>query len=236
MRKILLASVMFTALAGIAHAQIAVIDGASIAREAAEAAKELASLQAQYQELVSTYRSLAHLTNINGMATGLSAAAIQNPFSGLVPQGGIMQGQTFNGLGPAQSQAQSIYGQQQVPTNMTAQQSASFMSQWISQRSMSLSSMQALAIQLLSTAQSRSAMLPQLQAQLQGAQDVTAVNAINGRILLEQNYLQSAQAQAAQLSALEQSQDRMARNQILQKQQMDAQRAMTDNAVDLGGL
>lgn len=236
MRTLILASAMMASLLGAAHAQLAVTDSVAISREAAEAARQLASLQSQYQQLVSTYNALSHATNINGMATGLAVPAIQNPLNGITPQSGILQGGTFAGLGAAQGQAQTLYNGQSVPPNMTPTQSAAFLAQWIKQRAMSLSAMQALALQLFAAAQSRSALLPQLQAQLQTAPDITTVNAINGRILLEQNYLQSAQTQATQLTALAQMQESLARNQILQKQQLDAQQAASDNPVDLGGL
>ena len=237
MRRILLAAAGAVLLGlGPAHAQWAVIDATAIAREAAEAAVQLRTLQQQYQQLVTTYQSLAHLTNINGMAPGLSIPNIQNPFGGITPQNGIMQGGTFNGLGSAQSQAQTLYNGQLVPPNMTQQQSAAFMGQWINQRSMSLSSIQALALTLYNAAQLRSAILPQLQNQIQSAPDVTTVAAISGRIAIEQNYLQSAQAEAAELTVLEQSQERLAENQLLQKKQNDTQQALTDNPVNLGGL
>ena len=237
MRKILLAAAgVFLLGAGTAHAQWAVIDATAIAREASEAAVQLRTLQQQYQQLVTTYQSLAHLTNINGMAPGLSIPNIQNPFGGITPQNGIMQGGTFNGLGSAKSQAQTLYNGQLVPPNMTQQQSAAFMDQWINQRSMSLSSIQALALTLYNAAQLRSAILPQLQNQIQSAPDVTTVAAISGRIAIEQNYLQSAQAEAAELTVLEQSQERLAENQLLQKKQNDTQQALTDNPVNLGGL
>jgi Type IV secretion system proteins len=237
MRKALFATVAAFVLGlGIAHAQLVVVDPTAIAREAAEAAVQLRTLQQQFQQLITTYQTLAHLTNINGMAPGLSNPNIQNPFGGITPQNGIMQGGTFNGLGQAQGQAQTLYNGQLVPQNMTQQQSAAFMGQWINQRSMSLSSIQALALTLYNGAQSRSGILPQLQSQLQAAPDVTTVTAINGRIAIEQNYLQSAQTQAAELTALEQSQARLAENQILQKKQNDTQQALTDNPVNLGGL
>ena len=61
--------------AGTARAQLAVIDGANVAQTmqaVATAAKELAQLQMQLQQLQNTYRMFTNPTNITGMLPGLN--------------------------------------------------------------------------------------------------------------------------------------------------------------------
>jgi hypothetical protein len=65
----------------------------------------------------------------------------------------------------------------------------------------------------LQAIQQRMALLPALEAALTGANSITEVNAINGRIGLEANYVQAQQAQAQNLTLLASQQEASQRQQ-----------------------
>ena len=70
----------------------------------------------------------------------------------------------------------------------------------------SIANLQGVATTNLQAIQQRMGLLPALEAALTGANSITEVNAVNGRIALEANYVQAQQAQAQNLSILAQEQ------------------------------
>ena len=74
----------------------------------------------------------------------------------------------------------------------------------------------------LQSIQQRLALLPTLVAALSGATSITQVDAINGRIAVEANYVQAQQAQAQNLSILASQQEASARQQAQEEHAREA--------------
>lgn len=190
-----------------ASAQMAVIDHSTLAETtlaASRALSELQQLTAQYNQLVMTYQMLTNPVDITSMATGLNVSTLQNPLPAVPSLGGLISGQTTaTGLGA------TFYNQNHIFTP-TDNSSASV--QLIANAN-SIASLQGVATTNLQAIQQRMALLPALEAALTGASSITEVNAINGRIGLEANYIQAQQAQAQNLTILASQQEASQRQQ-----------------------
>jgi type IV secretion system protein VirB5 len=197
--------------AGTARAQLAVIDGANVAQTmqaVATAAKELAQLQMQLQQLQNTYRMFTNPTNITGMLPGLNTGMLRNPMptSGQVP--GMVMGMNGSLSGPGQS----FLNQNQLYKPAGSDPLATQMNR----SAMAIAQIQGMAATNLQSIEQRLANLSAMQTQLQSATDIKQVTAINGRIAIEQHAIQSQQAQATNLQT-------MAVAQIAAQQQQDQQ-------------
>jgi hypothetical protein len=181
---------------GPAAAQMAVIDHSNLAQTtlaASRALSELQQLTAQYNQLVMTYQMLTNPVDVASMATGLNISTLQNPLPNVTGLGGLITGQSL----PAGAGV-SFYNQNHIysPTD------SSIASTQLIANGNSIASLQGIATTNLQAIQQRLALLPALQASLSGAQSITEINAINGRIQLEANYAQAQQAQAQNLTVL----------------------------------
>jgi type IV secretion system protein VirB5 len=127
------------------------------------------------------------------MATGLENQTIENPMPAANALAGLIGGQT-SPTGPAST----YYEQNHVysPTDGTAQ------SGQLNANAESIASIQGIATTDLSAIQQRLQELPQLESDLQSATSITQVNAINGRIAAESQFVQAQQAQASNLQVL----------------------------------
>lgn len=190
-----------------ASAQMAVIDHSNLAEAtlaASRALSELQQLTAQYNQLVMTYQMLTNPVDVASMATGLNVGALQNPLPAVPALGGLISGQTAaTGLGATFYNQNHIY----TPTD-----SSPASTQLIANAN-SIASVQGVATSNLQAIQQRMALLPALEAALTGANSITEVNAINGRIGLEANYVQAQQAQAQNLTLLASQQQASQRQQ-----------------------
>lgn len=201
-----------------ASAQMAVIDHANLTQAALEASRALSELQqliAQYNQLVTTYQMLTNPIDVTSMVTGLNVSSLQNPLPTVPTLGGLISGQSSaTGLGA------TFYGQSHIysPTD------GSLSSGQLIANANSIANVQAVATTNLQAIQQRMALLPALEAALTGANSITAVNAINGRIALEANYVQAQQAQAQNLTLLANQQEASLRQQ---EQEAHAQAAST---------
>jgi hypothetical protein len=81
-----------------------------------------------------------------------------------------------------------------------------------------LANIQGIAATNLSSIEQRLSDLGQMQTELQGASDIKQVEAINGRIAIEQNAVSAQEAQATNLQALGSAQ--ISSNEQAQEQQM----------------
>jgi hypothetical protein len=199
-----------------AAAQMAVIDGSNLAQTtlaAQRALSELQQLTAQYNQLVATYQMLTNPTDIVSMASGLSAPTLQNPLPATTLLNGLVGGQTaVTGAGVQFYNQSHIY----TPTD------GSVASTQLIASANSIANLQGIASTNLQSIQQRLALLPALEAALSGATSITQVNAINGRIAVEANYVQAQQAQAQNLAILASQREASARQQAQEEHAREA--------------
>lgn len=199
-----------------AQAQMAVIDHANLAQTTLEASRALSQLQqliAQYNQLVATYQMLTTPTNILGMATGLSVPSLQNPLPSTTLLPGMVSGQTaVSGAGVTFYNQSHVY----TPTDGTVA------STQLIANANAIANLQGVASTNLQSIQQRLALLSGLAASLSGATSITQVDAINGRIALESNYVQAQQAQAQNLMVLATQQEASQRQQAQEEHAREA--------------
>jgi type IV secretion system protein VirB5 len=183
------------AIAPDARAQTPVIDSANLAQNiqtAAQAIVAVEQLKAQLTQLQQTYQMFTNPTDIMSMATGMENQTIENPMPAANALSGLVGGQTD---GSAASD--------QLNGNATA-----------------ISNIQGIAATNLSAIQQRLQDLPNLEADLNAATSITQVDAINGRIAAESQFVQGQQAQATNLQVLAteqtESQQQQDREQFVQ--------------------
>jgi type IV secretion system protein VirB5 len=201
MRKPLLAMV---ALAGCgaysvgAYAQgYPVYDNANVLQTiqaVATAAKELAQLQAQLQQMRQQYQMLTNPTNVTGMFPALNAPSLQNP----MPAAGAMPGQIAGSANVLSGLGQTFYTLNHVFTATGTDPQATL----LNRSAVATANIQGIATANLASIEQRQANLNAMQTELQNATDIKQVETINGRIAIESNAIQGQQAQAQNLSAL----------------------------------
>jgi type IV secretion system protein VirB5 len=220
MRKLraLLIGIAATAYAGLppANAQMAVIDNSNLVQTtlaAQRALSELQQLTAQYNQLVATYQMLTNPTDVVSMVTGLSVPSLQNPLPAVSTLNGLVGGQTnVTGAGAQFYNQSHVY----TPTDGGAA------STQLIANANSIANMQGIATTNLQSIQQRLALLPALESALSGATSITQVNAINGRIAVEANYVQAQQAQAQNLAVLAYQREASARQQAQEEHAREA--------------
>ncbi|MBO0739308.1 MAG: hypothetical protein J2P48_22680, partial [Alphaproteobacteria bacterium] len=169
------------------------IDAASIAQLAQQIGintrqlttlfQQLQQLQMTYNQVVGVYNSLAHLSNINQVAALLNNPLLRNPLpaTGVLP-GTITGVNASSSLGGAWSGAASTYlGYNTIYLPKTQD----FQAQQLQRNANYLSTVQGLAQQNLVALEQRQAALPDIQAQISGAQDVQAMAGVQARIAAE---------------------------------------------------
>lgn len=189
-----------------AGAQIPVTDAGAnmqLVQQVAYALQTVRQLEAQYQQLRSTYAAIAHTNSVTGLAGQLGGLANTLPGAGQVQ--GLMGGNaSLGGLTSALMGQNRVYAPQ--GTDWTAQE--------MQRRAQATANVQAIAYQQMQATEGRIAGLRQLEAEIDGQPDLQAVSALNGRIASEQTFLAAQQQQLLQLQILQRAQD-----------QVDAQRA-----------
>ena len=197
-KSLTIMAVLGAALAMIpnAHAQIPVIDGANLTqnlRTAAQAIIEVEQLKNQLLQLQQTYAMFTNPTNILGMATNLENSTLENPMPAVNALAGLMGGQTT----PTGTSA-SYYTQNHIYTPPGA---SPYNSQ-LTANAQGIANIEGIASSNLAAVQSRLQELPNLESDLNAASSITQVDAINGRIAAESQFVQAQQAQAANLQVL----------------------------------
>ena len=242
MRKLLLAG---TAAAGLcaaaaAHAQMPVVDAASIAQlvkqlgiqtqQLTTLENQLTTLANTYNQLVQTYNrtvqiytSLAHLTNVNQIAPLLGSAGLRNtlPASSLLPASitGASAPSVLGGTWGGTAQTFLNYNQVYLP------QAQDFQAQQLQKNANYVASVQAIAQQNLQALEQRAQQLPSIQSQIDSAGDVKAVEAVIARLVGENAFVTGQAAQAQNLLILAQAQQR-----ALEQAQQQKSRQDIDNA------
>ncbi len=202
-----------------AKAQIPVIDAANLAQNVQELAQDVATveqLKSQLTQLQQTYAMFTNPTDIMGMATNLENQTIENPMPAANSLATLLGGQTAPiGTGAIYYNQNHIYtttGTAPYNTQVTA-------------NAQGIANIEGVAASNLSAIQTRLHELPNLEDDLNSASSITQVDAINGRIAAESQFVQAQQAQAANLQVLanEQQQSQMQQGQeIFQQEETQA--------------
>jgi hypothetical protein len=217
-KSLTIMAVLGTALAMTpkAHAQIPVIDGANLTQNmqtAAQAFIEVEQLKNQLLQLKQTYEMFTNPTNILGMATNLENSTLENPMPAANALAGLMGGQTT----PTGTSA-SYYTQNHIYTPPGA---SPYNSQ-LTANAQGIANIEGIASSNLAAVQSRLQELPNLESDLNAASSITQVDAINGRITAESQFVQAQQAQAANLQVLANEQQASQQQQQQEQFQEDA--------------
>lgn len=179
-----------------ATAQIPVIDGANLAQNLQTAAQSIIAveqLKAQLTQLEQTYEMFTSPTDILNMAAGMENQALENPMPLANTLSGLVGGTTA-GSGAAST----YYNQNHVysPTDGSTDSTR------LNANAQAIANIEGIAATNLSAIEQRMQQLPDLESDLNGASSITQVDAINGRIAAESQFVQAQQAQAANLQVL----------------------------------
>ena len=179
-----------------ATAQMAVIDSANLGQNIQTAAQSVIAveqLKAQLSQLEQTYQMFTNPTNVVSMAAGMENQTIENP----MPMANAMAGLVGGTTAPSGAAA-SYYNQNHVfaPTDGSAA------SAQLNANGNAIANVEGIASTNLTAIQQRMQELPNLEADLNAATSITQVDAINGRIAAESQFVQAQQAQAQNLQVL----------------------------------
>lgn len=198
-----------------ASAQTPVIDAANLAQNLQTAAQSIIAveqLKAQLTQLEQTYEMFTSPTDILGMTSGLENQTLENPMP-LANALSSLVGGTTSGSGAA-----SIYYDQNhvyTPTDGSAA------STQLNENAQAIANIEGIASTNLSAIEQRLQQLPNLESDLNAASSITQVDAINGRIATESQFVQAQQAQATNLQVL-------ATEQALSEQQQQKEQFVED--------
>ena len=198
-----------------AAAQMAVIDSANLGQNIQTAAQSVIAveqLKAQLMQLEQTYQMFTTPTNILGMAAGMENQSIENP----MPMANAMAGLVGGSTAPSGAAA-SYYDQNHIyaPTD------GSTASAQLTANGNAIANIEGIASTNLASIQQRMQELPNLESDLNVATSITQVDAVNGRIAAESQFVQAQQAQAQNLQVL-------ASEQALSQQQQQKEQFVED--------
>jgi type IV secretion system protein VirB5 len=223
-RLLTLGAVCLVACIPAAHAQMAVIDAASVAHLAQQLtamAQQLTTLQGSLRQAQAQYQSLIGDRGMENLLSGVSRNYLPPDWSTLL----AVAGQTSNAYPALSSAIQSSVGANAV---LTAQQVAALSpaerAQLTAQRQ-STATLQATSQQALATASSRFALIQQLIAAIATAHDPKAILDLQARISAEQGMLANDQTKLQVLYQASQAQ-----------QWALAQRGREQSITDIGSL
>ena len=203
-----------------AKAQTPVIDAANLAQNVQELAQDVATveqLKSQLTQLQQTYAMFTNPTNIMGMATNLENQTLENPMPAANALAGLTGGQTVpTGIGTTYYNQNHVY----TPTD------GSTSSTQLIANAQGIANIEGVASTNLAAIQARLQELPNLEADLNSASSITQVDAINGRVAAESQFVQAQQAQAANLQVLASEQQASQ-----QQQQQEAVKESDDNYI-----
>ena len=179
-----------------AAAQMAVIDSANLAQNIRTAAQEVLAveqLKAKLAQLEQNYQMFTNPTNILGMAAGMENQSIENPMPAANAMAGLVDGST------SPSGAAAGYYDQ---THVYSPTDGSIASTQLDANGNSIANIEGIAATNLAAIQQRMQELPSLESDLNAASSITQVDAINGRIAAESQFVQAQQAQTQNLQVL----------------------------------
>lgn len=212
MRRLLLSAAAVLVLAGQARADLPVIDPAALI----QMAQQLRQMEQDYEVYKGIFGSLLRAVDPNSMATGIIGS---QPLPGASQIGQMLtgggNGGQLSGLAGQFLGANTVYTPQSTGPN-------DFNASYLQRNGNTLSGVQAMAQQSISSIQSHIAGLVGIQSQLSTVQTSADVAAIQGRLQAEQANIaaQGVQAQAVQTMMMAQQQQ-----YELQERQRDRQSA-----------
>jgi len=214
-RNHLFATVALLALAGPARAIDVVYDPVQDSQGIQELAKwvqQISEMQRQYEQLVSTYNALAHVTDLSSAAYALGGLT-----RNYMPEA--------NAIPDLMSDVASLWGRAGYFNSYDLYYASQMIDKWgteMERRRAVTSNAKAMASAASLDAEDHLAKLSILQARLEAAQDVTEVSAVNGLIALEQQNLDAHRAQVENVRLLLASDDRVPQQREEQMQRESA--------------
>ncbi len=220
-RATTLAAVLALSAAGAAPAAaqgVPVYDNASNVARIAEAARALQQALAQYRMLEATYNSLAHATDVGGVAAALGGATRT-----FMPEAGQVAG-LLSGSG-------SVYGAANGLLALGRYADVGTESPWaqeMQRRELATANFRAIGQAGLEASQRSVLSLSSLLDRITGSQDVTEVSAVNGALAVEQQNIEHHKAQIAQVQMMLATEERVER-QRAEQQRWESARTLYDN-------
>jgi hypothetical protein len=219
MRKLLLAGVALVVLTGKARAIDVVYDPVQDIQGIQELAKwvqQLSEMQRQYEQLVSTYNALAHVTDLSSAAYALGGLT-----RNYMPEA--------NAIPDLMTDVANLWGRAGYFNSYDLYYASNVIDKWgteMERRRAVTSNAKAMAAAGALDAQDHVTKLAILQARLEAARDVTEVSAVNGLIALEQQNLDTHRAQIENVRLLLASDDRVSQQREEQMQRESADMLM----------
>jgi hypothetical protein len=229
MRKLLLAGVALVVLTGKARAIDVVYDPVQDIQGIQELAKwvqQLSEMQRQYEQLVSTYNALAHVTDLSS-----SAYALGGLTRNYMPEA--------NAIPDLMSDVANLWGRAGYFNFYDTYYASNVLDKWgreMERRKGVTSNAKAMAAAGSLDAQDHLMRLGVLQARLESAKDVTEVSAVNGLIALAQQNLDTHRAQVENVKLLLASDDRVSQQREEQMQRESADMLLQATAPVTGSL
>jgi hypothetical protein len=198
---------------------------ANQARELAQWVQQIAAMKQQYDQLVSTYNALAHVTDLSSAAYALGGLTRNYmPEAGAIPD--------------LMTDVSNLWGRGAYFNSYDLYYASQMIDKWgteMERRRAVTSNAKAMASAASLDAEDHLTKLSILQARLEAAQDVTEVSAVNGLIALEQQNLDAHRAQVENIQLLLASDDRVTqqRDEQIRRESADilwaSTRPMTDD-------
>jgi hypothetical protein len=225
-RNYLFATVALLTLAGPARAADIVFEPmleaqgvmslANQARELAQWVQQIAAMKQQYDQLVSTYNALAHVTDLSSAAYALGGLT-----RNYMPEA--------NAIPDLMTDVANLWGRAGYFNSYDLYYASNVIDKWgteMERRRAVTSNAKAMAAAGALDAQDHVTKLAILQARLEAARDVTEVSAVNGLIALEQQNLDAHRAQIENVRLLLASDDRVSQQREEQMQRESADMLM----------
>jgi hypothetical protein len=215
MRTFLLTTAALLALTAPARAIGVVYDPVQDTQGIQELAKwvqQLSEMQRQYEQLVSTYNALAHVTDLSGAAYALGGLT-----RNYMPEA--------NAIPDLMTDVANLWGRAEYFNSYDLYYASNVIDKWgteMERRRAVTSNAKAIAAAGALDAQDHVTKLAILQARLEAARDVTEISAINGLIALEQQNLDTHRAQIENVRLLLASDDRVSQQREEQMQRESA--------------
>ncbi|MBX9874063.1 MAG: type IV secretion system protein [Beijerinckiaceae bacterium] len=204
---------------------VPVYDNASNLARIAEAARALQQALAQYRMLEATYNSLAHATDVGGVAAALGGATRT-----FMPEAGQVAG-LLSGAG-------SVYGAANGLLALGRFADVGADSPWaqeMQRRELATANFRAIGQAGLEASQRSVLSLSSLLDRITGSQDVTEVSAVNGALAVEQQNIEHHKAQIAQVQLMLAAEERVER-QRAEQQRWDSARTLYENTSPITDL
>jgi hypothetical protein len=219
MRTFLLTTAALLALTAPARAIDVVYDPVQDSQGIQELAKwvqQLSEMQRQYEQLVSTYNALAHVTDLSSAAYALGGLT-----RNYMPEA--------NAIPDLMTDVANLWGRAGYFNSYDLYYASNVIDKWgteMERRRAVTSNAKAMAAAGALDAQDHVTKLAILQARLEAARDVTEVSAVNGLIALEQQNLDTHRAQIENVRLLLASDDRVSQQREEQMQRESADMLM----------